>query len=155
MRGRKPKPTALKILAGNPGHQKLSDDEPQPPRGLPTCPAHLKNEARREWFRIGRELEMLGVVAKTDRAALAAYCQLYARWVEAEAALAEQGMIVEAINGAKGRNPHLGIVKDALEQMRKYLIEFGLTPSSRSRLHVAPQSKRPGDDLRTFLRIAQ
>lgn len=32
-RGRKPKPTALKVLEGNPGKRPLNDHEPIPPKG--------------------------------------------------------------------------------------------------------------------------
>ena len=39
-RGPAPEPTALKILAGNPGKRKLPENEPQP-QGTPICPAWL------------------------------------------------------------------------------------------------------------------
>jgi hypothetical protein len=41
MRGRKPKPTALKRLDGNPGKRGYNHDEPVLPEGLPDCPGHL------------------------------------------------------------------------------------------------------------------
>lgn len=36
MRGRKPKPTYLKLLNGNPGKRALNEQEPKPERALPT-----------------------------------------------------------------------------------------------------------------------
>lgn len=59
MRGRKPKPTALKILQGNPGHRPIGDvmstDMPATP-GIPTPPEHLDEIARKQWFRLCDEL---------------------------------------------------------------------------------------------------
>ena len=37
-RGRKPKPTAMKVLEGNPGKRSLNTTEPQPPKRAPRCP---------------------------------------------------------------------------------------------------------------------
>src|SRR5690606_5520585 len=100
-RGPPPKPSHLKLVAGNPGRRPLPPDEPQPEVAAPKCPSHLKGEARREWKRIAPELVELGVLARVDRAALAAYCQTYARWVEAEEVIADDGLImdVETKNG--------------------------------------------------------
>ena len=41
MAGRKPKPTALKKLEGNPGKRKLNTKEPVPEKGMPDCPKWL------------------------------------------------------------------------------------------------------------------
>ena len=49
--GRKPKPTAVKILEGNPGKRKLNEHEPQPQRKAPPCPKWLEPEAKKEWRR--------------------------------------------------------------------------------------------------------
>lgn len=87
MRGRKPKPTNLKILAGNPGRRPLPDGEPCPDAVLPTPPDFLDDQALREWERIAPELHQLGLLTRLDRAALAAYCQSYAHWIKAETAL--------------------------------------------------------------------
>ena len=38
-RGRKPKPTALKVLEGNPGKRPLNENEPIPPKGSIKCPS--------------------------------------------------------------------------------------------------------------------
>ena len=41
MAGRKPKPTAIKELEGNPGKRKLNKKEPKPEKGMPVCPEWL------------------------------------------------------------------------------------------------------------------
>lgn len=159
MRGRKPKPTALKLLEGNPGKRALPRDEPRPAAGLPTCPTHLCAKARREWRRIGQELAAVGMITRVDRAALAAYCAAYARWADAETKAQEQGILVKT-NGQVMTNPYIRVAESAMKLMRQFLVEFGLTPSSRSRLSApAPKPASPGGELAEFLhtplRLAQ
>jgi P27 family predicted phage terminase small subunit len=84
MRGRKPKPTHLKLLEGNPGRRSLNRNEPRPQVKVPTCPQHLCPSAKAEWKRLAPQLFVLGVLTALDRTTLAAYCQAYGRWVEAE-----------------------------------------------------------------------
>ena len=45
-RGRKPKPTAVKVLEGNPGKRSLNTGEPKPDKKAPRCPAWLEDEAK-------------------------------------------------------------------------------------------------------------
>ncbi len=86
MAGRKPKPTALKKLEGNPGKRKLNTKEPVPEKGMPDCPKWLLPEAREEWKRLCQKLSEMGVLTEIDMAAFAAYCQSYARWKETPSA---------------------------------------------------------------------
>lgn len=46
-RGRKPKPTALKMLEGNPGGRPLNTKEPKPEKKAPRCPSWLEDEAKK------------------------------------------------------------------------------------------------------------
>jgi P27 family predicted phage terminase small subunit len=140
MTGRKPKPTALKRLAGNPGCRPLNHKEPKP-KGVPTCPSHLSKEAKKEWRRVSKELLACGLLTSIDRAALAAYCTTYARWVEAELNIQKHGLVVRTQNGNAIPNPYVGIANRALDLMHKFEIEFGMTPSSRSRLSAVPPSQ--------------
>ena len=135
MLGRKPQPTALKLICGNPGKRPLNEHEPQPEPAVPECPEHLSAEAKREWERITAHLMRLGLLTEIDRAALAAYCQTYARWIEAEQHIAQLGLVVKAPRtGYPIQNPYLPIANKALEHMRNFLTEFGMTPASRSRI---------------------
>ena len=89
-RGRKPKPTAIKVLEGNPGKRSLNTAEPKPEKKAPRCPSWLEEEAKKEWKRMSKQLEQLGILTEIDMAAFAGYCQAYARWKEAEEFIAEQ-----------------------------------------------------------------
>lgn len=141
MRGRKPKPTALKIREGNPSRRPLNAHEPKPPKALPRCPAHLSPTAKAEWRRLARTLNEMGVLTLSDRAAFAAYCQAYGRWVEAEQKLAETPVLLKTPSGYVQQSPWLSIANKQMELMGKYMAELGLTPAARSRVVVPPDPR--------------
>jgi P27 family predicted phage terminase small subunit len=147
MRGRRPKPTALKIRDGNPGGRPLNLHEPKPRRAIPTCPAHLSPTAKAEWKRLAHELDALGILSNLDRAALAAYCQAYGRWVEAERKLKETPTLLKTPSGYVQPSPYLAIANRQLELMHKFMSELGLSPSSRSRVAASPRlGPKPWED---------
>jgi P27 family predicted phage terminase small subunit len=133
-RGPKPTPTALRRLQGNPGKRAYNHDEPIAPDGVPSCPEHLGSAARAEWDRLAQVLHDMGVVTLVDRAALAAYCQCYGRWVEAEEKLQSTPMLLKTASGYVQQSPWLSISNKQLELMGRYMAELGLTPASRSRV---------------------
>jgi P27 family predicted phage terminase small subunit len=148
-RGPRPRPTKLKLLQGNPGKRPLNDMEPQPARIKPECPDFLSNRGRREWDNISQELFDLGLLTRIDHGALAAYCQAYAHWAEAEEDIAANGLIRETSTGIPVPNPAVGIAHRAMGLLRRFLVEFGMTPSARSRLTVGPPAG--GNELDNFL----
>lgn len=150
MTGRKPLPTALKILRGNPGKRPLSPNEPKPTPKKLTCPRHLDASARTEWRRITKELYAMGLVCEVFRTGLAAYCTLYSSYVQACEAIAKTGSVLQNKETKKFyKNPFVTIRNEALRDMRSYLSEFGMTPSSLAR--VGGTVPPPHDDLAQFL----
>jgi P27 family predicted phage terminase small subunit len=143
MRGRKPKPTALRLIEGNANKRPLNAREPKPAIKIPTCPAHLNPSAKAEWKRIARQMFTLGMISELDRAALAAYCQAYGRWAEAERKLSETPSLIKLPSGYIQPSPWLAIANKQLELMIRYMSELGLSPVSRSRVSVItpPQPK--------------
>jgi P27 family predicted phage terminase small subunit len=151
MKGRKPTPTMLKVLSGNPGKRPLNEREPLAAQGLPEMPAWLDGEALAEWGRITVDLADMGLLSKADRPALAAYCTAWSRWVDAEAQVKKYGAVVKSPDkGFPMKSPYLSIAEQSLETMRKLMVEFGLTPSSRSRIRV-PAGGDEADELDRFL----
>lgn len=146
MRGRKPKPTAVKLAEGNRGKRRLNADEPRPAGSLPDCPAHLSVEAKAEWDRLAENMNAVGLLTQADRTTMAAYCQCYGRWVEAEQKLAQTPAILRMPSGYIQQSPWLTISNKQLELMARYMAELGLTPASRSRLAVALPSRNPWDN---------
>lgn len=151
MRGRKPKPTALKRLDGNPGKRGYNHDEPVVPKGQPDCPQHLSDAARNEWHRIAGPLHEMGVLTTVDRAALAAYCQAWGRWVEAEEKLRDTPTLLKTASGYVQQNPWLSIANKQLDLMGRYMAELGITPASRSRVQ-ALAGVLPQDSLQITFR---
>jgi P27 family predicted phage terminase small subunit len=140
MRGRKPKPTELKLVSGNPGKRKI---EPRADSlgGVPKAPRFLSREARAEWNRLTADLAAMGVLGRENRATLAIYCQNWARMVAAEMHVNEHGPIVPAPRtGVPMHNPHLAVANRAAGIVAKLAAEFGLTPSSRTRVGAAPRA---------------
>jgi P27 family predicted phage terminase small subunit len=109
-------------------------NQDSPIGALPRCPAHLNAVARREWRRLAGPMHSAGMLSTADRAALAAYCQTYARWVEAEERLKETPVLIKAPSGYPQQSPWLSIANKQLELMGRYMAELGLTPSARARL---------------------
>ena len=133
--GRRPIPTALKLLRGNPGKRPLNDREPTPRAKLPNAPDYLSDVAKKEWRRTGRRLAALGLVTEIDGTALAAYCVAFARWVEAEEKIQLFGTVIKVGNSLQV-SPYLSVANKAMFQMCRLLGDFGMTPSSRSRVKV-------------------
>lgn len=147
-RGPAPIPTQLKVLRGNPGHQKLNRQEPKPAPIVPNCPSWLTRAAKREWRRIVPVLDAIGLLTQADMSALAGYCQSYARWVEAEEEITRLGLIVETgelvepeegFVKAKGyrtvkANPAVAISQKERQIMLSFGARLGLSPSDRGRM---------------------
>lgn len=152
-RGPPKKPTALKILDGNPGNRPLPQGEPQPALGAPACPGWLSKEAREEWKRVVPELVRLNLLTLIDRAALAAYCEAYAQWELASKDVLTEGLTVPSLHSVV-TNPKVRIADAAAKRMRAFLIEFGLTPASRARISVQPEQKEL-DEFEAFIKSGQ
>jgi P27 family predicted phage terminase small subunit len=142
MRGRRPKPTRLKVLTGNPGKRPLNDSEPMPNVAIPECPVELGEIARREWNRLVGELAALGLLTNLDRAALAAYCGAYALWADATEAIQKYGAMIKSPTGYPVQSPYVAIANRQAEIMMRIASEFGFTPASRSRIS-SPSSSEP------------
>ena len=134
MRGRKPQPTELKIIRGNPGKRPLNNDEPKPKKNIPDPPEHIQGDAKKEWDRITQELYKVGLITDVDCVAMAAYCQCYQRWIQAEEGITKSGLMVKTTNGNIIQSPLVGIANKSMLMMHKFLVEFGMTPSSRTRI---------------------
>jgi P27 family predicted phage terminase small subunit len=142
MRGRRPKPTRLKVLTGNPGKRPLNVAEPAPEPTVPDCPPEIGELARREWDRLAPELAKLRMVTNLDRAALAAYCSAYAFWAEANEAIQKYGAMIKSPSGYPVQSPYVSIANRQTEIMIRIASEFGFTPASRSRIST-PSNPEP------------
>lgn len=168
MRGRKPKPAAAQVAAGDPrkrGKHKLIDAmnaEPDAKRGLPECPKHLTGPARDIWIFWADELAHMNLDRRPDAVSLEGACTHYARAAEADAILKRDGLLVEEsiIDKESGerivlkvkKHPAVEISNAAWREARAFMSEFGLAgPSSRVRLAVDKPENKKAEDLVTLL----
>lgn len=166
LRGPQPKPTALKLLEGNPGKRALDLSAGVNPRvEIPDAPKHLGKEARKEWKRITPILEELGLISGLDRTALGLYCQATGRLHELEDAfngqvtrLVGEGVdYVDAVykasyavtpSGYAQQSVLVQLIKAQRAEVNRYLGHFGLSPAARARVqasnYVDPTLSLPG-----------
>jgi P27 family predicted phage terminase small subunit len=144
MRGRKPEPTSLKLVKGA-RKDRINDMEPVPPAGNPEPPEHLDRVAREEWDHLTGLLSRMGLLSQAEGPALMLYCEAYSKWLRARAEILKRGMVIERdVINSKGhrtgtrlfQNPAISIEMSAMRLMKDLLVEFGLTPSSRSRTRM-------------------
>ena len=136
LRGPAPKPTAIKKAEGNPGKRKLNTHEPQPLPGVPECPEHRDAVARKEWGRLSPILMGMKVLTEADYIALGNLCQAYSTLIEAQKHLNKGGILFKTPSGYIQQNPLLGIIRAQTNIVNGLLREFGLTPSSRTRIAI-------------------
>lgn len=136
----KPKPTALKLLEGNPGRRPIRDDEPE---FLPIVdlepPDYLEGGvARKKYQELMPKLARCGLATEADIDAIACYCEAWSRYRQAQSHLRQ--LMVAGADGDQKRNPYHGLMRNALDDMRKFWSDFGMTPSARVGLS-APAEK--------------
>ena len=143
MKGRKPKPSGVKRAEGNPGRRALNESEPvyTVPERVPYAPRFLSAEAKREWNRAATLLMRARVLTAVDLTALALYCDAYGLWIEARKETAERGAVIQGDKGLY-QNPWLFVANKAHEQMLKLMAEFGMTPSSRTRIKAVESDRQ-------------
>lgn len=158
--GHNKKPTALKVLEGNPGKRPIPKHEPKPEPVAPKCPSWLNKIAKAEWRRISPLLATLGLITREDMANLAGYCHSYAQMIEAEDYLAKHGLgyVVEQRNKAgelismsAGEYAQMRTVRNAKSEIIRYSAMFGLSPVDRSRMSVPGASISDDDDFASLL----
>lgn len=137
---------------GNPGQRKLPENEPPELDGMPECPKHVTGEAKAEWNRVCQDLKDMGLMSRAYRPALAAYVDTWAEFVKCKEAYAKMGPVIKTTNGNYVQNPMLGAVNRLKDDLRKWLVEFGLTASSKTR--VAMEPVKQDDDIEHYLTIA-
>lgn len=154
MKGRKPKPTAKKKLTGNPGRRPINAREPKPPSGAPAMP-ELDDEGQRIWSQLAEQLQQMGVLTVADGAALELLSDAISEWRAARKIIRESGATYTAFteHGEIIRSrPEVAQAADAMKRIRSLITEFGLTPSSRSRIQLPGEEGR--DEFEEFLRAA-
>lgn len=153
MPGRRPKPTALKILTGNPGKRPLNEDEPQPKLGIPTMPKWLKAAptAVKEWKREAKILNDMGIMTDAEAGNLAQRAFISHKIQKLAVEIEKEGDTVETYGlnkdgeeyllGVK-TNPKVVQLKALLSEYRQYGSLLGLDAPSRTKLKTNNPKKK-------------
>jgi P27 family predicted phage terminase small subunit len=145
--GTKPEPNTLKLIKGNPGKRPITP-APQPTPVAPKPPSWLPSIAKKEWKRLSPELERLGLLTAVDGLTFGLMLFHFAMAAEDVKELKQ----IQRELKAEGKKQHPLIATDEMKMPRKhplhqiirdhsaafkaYMAEFGLSPSSRTRLQV-------------------
>lgn len=129
MAGRRPTPTKIRQLEGNPGKRPLPENEWEPAPAIPEKPAGLGAHGSRMWDDLVMELEP--ILARVDGMGLELICRWYQHYREAE----------------KRRDPRASA--EASKIMLRLMTEYGLSPSARTR--VKSPGGKPRSALQKFL----
>ena len=149
MKGRKPTPTVLRVLRGNPGRRPLNAHEPQVPALAEGIPAELSDAvAREEWTRVIVPAIERGLITEADRVFAVAHCELWATWREQLALAATGAHVIRAgVNGYPMPNPARIMANKTLLLLAKVDVELGFSPSARSRVTVTGKEQKSKVDL--------
>lgn len=143
-RGRKPTPAAVKKARGNPSKRKAKTKEPVSRVGVSAPPDFISPEARVAWLYLRPKLEAMGLLTEADEVAFTALCEAVGEWRIYRKMLNEDGGRIKPHPTKKGAflyNP-VGFVDKIEKRMQGWMMEFGLTPSSRSRVtRTEPQAE--------------
>lgn len=134
-RGPSPKPTALKLLEGNPGKQKLNKREPVGAgraRDL-RCPTHIKGVARKEWKRL---VDTCGWLTATDMPAIESASVQYKIYRGALANVEDLGPVQTTESGYQAVTGWYSVMSKSLDSYIRACQELGATPASRSRVEL-------------------
>ncbi len=126
------KPTKLKILQGNPGKRALNKNEPEFKTCIPEAPSYLYGDALKEWDNLAKLLASKGLLSEADAAELANYCLCIQEIAEATEDIKQNGFWEKTTNGNMIQRPSVGTRHQAMDRCHKFLIQFGMTPASRS-----------------------
>lgn len=144
----KPIATAEKKLNGNPGKRKINDNEPQGKllEKMPPAPMYLGEHAVEAWNRNGPVLIEMMLLTEADLELFATFCQAIHLMIVSSQDINTNGMTVMGQRG-RTRNPAIATFTAATTTIRSLASEFGMTPSSRTKLKMPGESGETLDDF--------
>ncbi|MBC7285458.1 MAG: phage terminase small subunit P27 family [Hoeflea sp.] len=136
-KGRKPTPSHLKIVRGTNRADRGARNEPKPGRERPSAPADMSDRGRDAWGYVIGILDCMGVLTEADAMAVELMCEARADWLSARDAItAAGGETYKTEAGLIKAHPAVAMRNDAARRLQSLLAEFGMTPSSRSKVNA-------------------
>ena len=146
------KPTALRLVNGNPSRRPLPKKEPKPKAGKIKKPKNLTPQASKVWDSLCELLDSIGVLTIADSLALERLCECYSEIKKADIEIKKYGIIYKVKTSTNDDevllkpNPAVTQRADADRRFKAYLIEFGLTPSARTKIEVIEKEEDSNSD---------
>lgn len=130
--GRKGIPDAIKISRGTfrPDRKAVSNVTGAKLEEAPEPPDVLGDIGQERWREITSLMLAMGLLESRYLHSIEMYCRACDQLAECEEDLAEQGKYIVAETGGTTMHPANRLAREAREEIRRYLIEFGFTPSS-------------------------
>jgi P27 family predicted phage terminase small subunit len=148
--GRKPVPSHLKAVKGTVRPCRVNRDEPKPAADDIAPPEGMSKLALSHWRTVSRHLQEARIITNIDTTALMIYCEVYATWRDATDQINKYGSVVMGKDEYPVRSPYLMVAQKSFEQMKAMMTEFGMTPSSRTRIKVVEPEAKPNDPWDTL-----
>jgi P27 family predicted phage terminase small subunit len=142
---RPPKPTALKIVSGTNQPCRMRNDEPKPDSDLIEMPEGMSEKAQKYFEDLKTKLLDCKVVTNIDNYALGMLAVAVADMYDIQEKLDRTGIVIKGRHGYPVISPYFRAYNQKQDQVRRLLIEFGMTPSSRTRVGTGQASD--GDDF--------
>jgi P27 family predicted phage terminase small subunit len=124
----------VKKLRGTDRKDRTNEAEPEFDASSVLPPDELEGDALACWRDTAPMLLRAGVLRESDRRALEMLCREWAVYREAQRKVDSSGMLVKAPSGYPMQNPYITIANKAFRNAQSMMSEFGLTPSSRTRV---------------------
>lgn len=179
IRGRKPKPTHLKVVTGNPGRRPLNKREPKPVGNLRLPPDWLTPTQKESWS-YAMDNAPLGMLKRLDRGALVVFvvaedmhrtATIRQAKLDAAAMASGEGVPLLVRTQATGdgktehqraatlvQSPYLAIINRQGQVMLKAAEQLGFTPAARPRIMadapaVAPDREEEPNEFATYRKV--
>lgn len=137
--GRPPLPTWLKELHGTLQPRDRDGGEPQPEAAIYIPPPRelADRPQAQEFWEVHLPLLVKNqMLTEVDMTAFATACMAYEAWILAEEDLRTNGAVTKTENGYSVQSAYFTIAAARRKEFVELLREFGLTPSSRTRLKI-------------------
>lgn len=165
--GHNRKPTGTKIIHGTFRKDRAQEREPEPEKvaEIPKPPSYLSKYAKKLWKSLAGELVEKGILTVVDVPALEACCEAYGQYRAAHEAVfrpvspltgnREKRTLAEYMRGRNSQTmPEYSTMTKAWTTFKSYLVEFGLTPASRSRVGIPDPKGKENDPMEKLYREA-
>ena len=142
---RKPTPTHLKLLSGNPGKRPINDQEPDFKTSIKTMdpPKELGKQAKKLWINAVAEIPD-DLIKLVDMPELMRYCIAYEVFTKAYEMVRKEGAVIKDSMGVVKQNPWVVVMNSQSAIMTSAGSNLGFSPASRTKIKIQTDGKKKG-----------